>query len=160
MYPGFIPFSRGSLMMDTVLIGMALILPALGYSIYRVRQGSYNTHRIINSVIGSTLLVVVILFEIEVRLFGWRQQAEVSPYFGPALFWVLGIHIFFAVSASIALVLTFWGTFRNFKNINGNYNYPSSYRKSHARLGKITALLLMTTTITGSIFYYMAFIAI
>jgi putative membrane protein len=83
-FSGFSGFlgTRGSLMLDIVVVAMAVILPVLAYSIYLVRvRRRYELHKRIQLVLAVVLLVTVVLFEADVRINGWRDRAEPSPYY-------------------------------------------------------------------------------
>ena len=91
---GFLPFSRASLMMDIIALTMVVVIPLLLFSSYSVKlRSKYILHKRIQSILGGILLLVVILFEIDVRMNGWRHNAEDSPYYGTPLNIVLGVHL-------------------------------------------------------------------
>src|SRR5262245_25961901 len=79
---GFIPGSRGSLMVDVVFVAMFVVLPVLAASIYLVKyQRRYDLHKRLQIITASVLLVAVLLFELDIRLNGWEHRAGPSPYF-------------------------------------------------------------------------------
>lgn len=157
MFEGFIPGSRASFLMDALVIAMAFILVVLAFSIKQAQKKQYQNHKKIQVTCGIILILAVIAFEVEVRFFGWREHAKVSPYFDTTLFPFLYFHIVWATLAVI-----FWGMqiFQSFKNIGKNMARPPEYSAKHRRTGKISILLMFGTAVTGWIFYYMAFMAI
>jgi putative membrane protein len=153
---GFLPFSRASLMMDIVALSMLAVIPILLFSSYSVRlRKKYSLHKRIQSTLGLILLVVVVLFEIDVRFNGWRQIAEVSPYYGMPLNVVLAVHLVFAVSTSVLWIATFFGAVRNIPSPPG----PSKFSPAHRRLARFAVKGMVGTGITGWIFYWMAFVS-
>jgi len=153
---GFLPFSRASLMMDIIATSMLVVIPVLLFSSYSVRlKKKYLLHKRIQSCLGLVLLVVVILFEIDVRFNGWRQHAEVSPYYGIPLNTVLTIHVLFAVSTAFLWIATFFGALRHIPSPPG----PSTFSPKHRRLARYAVKGMVATGISGWVFYWMAFVS-
>jgi len=154
--PGFIPFARGSFMMDFVVVAMFAILPILSWSIYLVKvKRNYELHRKVQAVLGFTLLITVSLFEVDVRVNGWRHLALPSPYYYSILFPFLGIHLFFAISTSLLWTVTLWSAWKQFPYPTG----PGPYSMKHKKLAWLATGGMFMTSITGWTFYYLAFIA-
>src|SRR5437762_5634615 len=96
-YPGisgFVPGSRGSLMLDVVFLAMFVVVPLLAASIYLVKyRRHYALHKRLQLAMAAILLVAVLLFELDIRINGWQQRATGtpdqpgSPYFDPAHKW-------------------------------------------------------------------------
>src|SRR5947207_16005475 len=84
-YPGisgFVPGSRGSLMLDVVFAAMFVVVPVLAASVYLVKfRRQYALHKKLQLVMAAVLLAAVLLFEIDIRVNGWEQRAAPSPYF-------------------------------------------------------------------------------
>src|SRR5262245_50323542 len=82
-YPGlsgFIPGSRGLLMLDVVFLAMFAVVPLLMASIYLVKaQRRYALHKRLQLTTAIVLLVAVVLFELDIRINGWEARAEPSP---------------------------------------------------------------------------------
>lgn len=153
---GFIPGSRGSFMLDLVAIAMLAILPTLVFAINSVKKHlNYSLHKKIMLTVAIILGVAVVLFELEMRLVGWRQLAEPSPYFNTVLPWVLAIHLTFSISTTVLLFSTVWLALKNFPSPPT----PGQHSSKHKLLGKLTAVGLFLTSCTGWTFYYLAFIA-
>src|SRR6266568_3687669 len=87
-YPGisgFVPGSRGSLMLDVVFVTMFIVAPLLLASVYLVKyRRQYGLHKKLQLTMAAVLLVAVLLFEFDMRLNGWEERASPSPYFDPA----------------------------------------------------------------------------
>ena len=164
-YPGlsgFIPGARGSFMLDVVFLAMFLVVPVLIVSIYIVRtQHRYTLHKRLQLVTAAVLLVAVLLFEIDIRLHGWEERAEPSPYFDREREWTcpagisLIIHLCFAVPTLLLWIYTVVQALRKFSRPP----LPGLHSRAHARLGWLAAFGMTMTAITGWTFYWLAFVA-
>jgi uncharacterized membrane protein YozB (DUF420 family) len=149
--------TRGSLMLDVVFLATFAIVIVLAYSIYLVRfRKKYRWHARIQIVLFSVLLVAVTAFEIDIRFFtAWRKLAEPSPFYANG--WVdrmLAVHLCFSVPAPILWLATVVLGVRWF----GWDATPNRHAPRHRLLGWISAAVMVMTTTTGWIFYYMAFV--
>jgi uncharacterized membrane protein YozB (DUF420 family) len=153
--------TRASLMLDVVALAMLAVLPALAWSIYLVMfRRRYALHKRIQLALGIALLVTVALFEIDMRIGGWRHRAEASPYVSHAgsLDWVsivLAVHLCFAITAAllwIAVIVRALGSFPA-------PPAPSAHSAWHRRVGMMAAVDMVCTAVTGWVFYYLAFVA-
>lgn len=159
---GFIPFSRARFIMDFVAAAMAIIVPALLWSIVQVKAARYSLHKSVQLTLGAVLLVAVVLFEIDVRLNGWRPAAAASPYMTmlvagnwSVLELVLAVHLVFAVSATLLWTWVIIEALRRF----ASPPTPSAYSPRHKRLAWLATYDMCATTVTGWLFFWMAFIA-
>ena len=153
--------TRASLMLDVVAIAMVALLPVLGASIYLVAyRRQYALHKTLQLILGTGLLVIVALFEYDMRVAGWRHRAEASPYAGAdgAIDWVavaLVIHLCFAVTAAILWIVVIGRALFNFPSPP----VPSAHSAWHRRFGFAAAIDMVGTAVTGWVFYYLAFVA-
>lgn len=160
MYDGILG-TRASLMLDVVFLAMFIILPVLGLSIYLVKyRQKYLLHKRIQLALALVLAITVVIFEVDIRLFGWRDRAEPSPYYGaegevPWVFYSLIVHLFFAVSTAILWTVVTVRALRNFPCPPE----PNAHSHFHLRWGKLAAIDMLMTSLTGWLFYYLAFIA-
>ena len=153
---GLLPFSRGTLILDIISVGMLIVLPVLVYSLKLVRiDHNYEAHRKIQTGLTSLLAFLVICFEIEMRMINWREGAAASPYFTTILQPVLTIHLCFAISTSLLWALTFITAWKGFSRPA----QPNRFSHKHKILGRLTVIDTVCTGITGWFFYYIAFIA-
>ncbi|MCH2180452.1 MAG: DUF420 domain-containing protein [Mariniblastus sp.] len=153
---GFLP-SRGSLMLDTVVCAMFLVLLVLGISIYLVRsRREYRAHRAIQISLALILAVTVIAFEIDIRFFtDWRSAAEQSPFSASGLVDVsLWVHLAFAIPTPFIWAYVLFGAVLRFRPPE-----PGSYSRFHRTWGWIASLAMLMTALTGWVFYYLAFVA-
>lgn len=153
--PGFIPGSRGSFMLDLVAVAMLAILPAVAVAVKYAKRGSYRSHKTMMLVLSTILLVAVVAFELEMRFIGWTHLAAESPYSSTLLPYVLGVHICCSVTAAVFLPVTILSALKRFPVPPR----PSPYSPKHRSLGKISVVSLAATSVTGWLFYWMAFIA-
>jgi uncharacterized membrane protein YozB (DUF420 family) len=98
-----------------VAIAMFVILPALALGIQKVKvDRNYVTHKATTLAISITLAISVVLFEVEMRLVGWRHLAEKSPYYETYIFPTLSVHLFFSISTTLLLTATVYLATRKF----------------------------------------------
>jgi putative membrane protein len=164
-YPGiggFIPGSRGSLMLDVVFLAMFVVVPVLALSLYIVKvQRRYALHKWLQLTTAAVLLVAVLLFEFDIRVNGWEHRAEPSPYFDPAHKWTcpagagLIVHLFFAVPTLLVWVYVVVAALRSFSKPPA----PGRHSRQHAWTGWLAAIGMAMTALTGWIFYWLAFVA-
>ena len=155
--PGFLPFSdRSFFMMDFVCLAMFLVLPAIAFGLYMARfKRSYEFHKKWQLSLAIILLVTVVFFELEVRLSDWQEAAKLSPFYENFLYPTLIIHLIFAITTVILWGVCILGALRRFNNPPK----PGIYSKSHKLLGRMSAIGMLGTAITGWTFYYIAFVA-
>lgn len=153
--------TRASLMLDVVALAMVIVLPLLGVSVYLVKfRRRYALHKKIQLILGIVLLVVVGLFEFDMRIGGWSHRAEASPYAGHEgstdwVFVTLAIHLFFAVTAALLWIVVIARALVNFPKPPA----PSAHSAWHRRFGAAAAIDMACTAVSGWVFYYLAFVA-
>jgi putative membrane protein len=159
---GFIPGSRGSLMLDVVFTAMFVVVPVLAVSIYLVKwRRQYAIHKKLQLVMAAVLLAAVLLFEIDIRFYGWKERAAPSPYFDADHKWScpagisLIVHLCFAVPTLVLWIVVVAAALRNFSRPPA----PGLHSRWHARWGMIAAVGMALTAVTGWLFYWMAFVA-
>lgn len=163
MYGGFNGFlgTRASFMLDVVFLAMFAVMPALIWSVWLVRyRRNYVWHKRIQLALAAVLAVTVLIFEIDIRVHGWRERAVESPYYGTTteqglVFTVLYIHLFFAVTTAVLWTVVVARALRRFPSPP----LPSEHSTSHVFWGRLAAIDMGMTTVTGWTFYYLAFAA-
>ena len=158
---GFLP-GRASLMLDVIVVAMFFVLLALGYSIYSVKyRQQYQRHKLIQISLASMLLTVLLLFEIDVHFIDkWMVRADPSPYFDAAtrsglVVYALAIHLVFATTTFALWLTVILRASRHFPRPPG----PNEHSRFHRRWGTAAALDMVMTTLTGWLFYWLAFVA-
>jgi hypothetical protein len=145
-------------MLDIVFLATFAVLVAMSISIYLVkRRRRYRLHSRIQLILFVILMITVTAFEIELQLFtDWRKLAAPSPYMASG--WVdriLAIHLCFSIPTPLLWLAAVVLGFRWF----GWAAEPNANSRKHQVLGWTCAVFTALTTVTGWIFYYMAFVA-
>ena len=161
-FPGIDGFlgTRGSLMLDAVFLAMFLVVPMLGWSIMQAKRGHYLLHKRIQVTLGLVLLVAVTAFELEMRLVGWSERAEASPYWtGPNwddwVHYSLGIHLFFAIPTALLWLFVIVRALQQFPKPPA----PGPHSAAHRFWATLASFEMLMTAVTGWIFYWLAFVA-
>ncbi|HEX5472659.1 MAG TPA: DUF420 domain-containing protein [Lacipirellulaceae bacterium] len=159
IYPGIDGFlgSRASLMLDVVCLSMIGVVLVLGWSIYQVKlRRNYRLHKWTQITLGIILLIVVILFEIDVRLHGWEGRAagKIGGHPPSIVFTALYVHLVFSISTVILWPITIGFAAKNF----GVPPRPGPHSRIHIPLARTAAADMVLTAITGWIFYWLAFV--
>lgn len=151
--------TRASLGMDVVLVGLLALLPILAWSIHLVRhRRNYVLHRRLQLLIAAVLLAAIVVFEIDIRLISdWRLRAAAggNPWWPTGVLAALGIHLIFAVSSLVLWVWVLWEAVRLFPRPLA----PGTHGPRHRFLARLAACDLVLTAVTGSVFYWLAFVA-
>ena len=143
--------------MDVVLVGLIATLPLLAWSIRLVRtRRDYAGHKRLQLVIVGALLAAIAVFEIDIRLLSdWKARAAPSPYWPGGVLVSLGIHLVFAVSTLVLWAWVVWEAWRRFPSPPA----PGEHGPRHRAMARLAALDLLLTAITGTVFYWLAFVA-
>lgn len=153
--------TRASLMLDVVVVAMVVVLPVLGWSIVLVRyRRRYALHKRIQLLLAVVLLATVALFEADMRLNGWEDRARPSPYYREPpdmslVHQVLAVHLFFAVTTAALWIAVTYRALRRFSQPPA----PGEHSRSHVFWGRLAALDMVATAVTGWLFYALAFVA-
>ena len=142
-------------MFDILAVAMLVIVPTLMWSICQVRRHQrYALHKKVQVSLGGVLLAVVTLFEVDVRINGWKHLAEASRFYDTVLFPVLYVHLFFSISTALLWIWTILFALRYFDR----NPVPNTYSPRHRRLARLAALFTCCTAVTGWTFYVLAFL--
>lgn len=158
-YPGFDGFlgTRATLLLDLLVLAMALVLVVLAWSIYQVKyQRRYQLHKWVQIVLACILLVAVALFELDIRLHGWEERAagELGGSASSMVWTSLYVHLVFAVTTVILWPVVIVRAVRGFPSPP----LPSPHSQSHKFWAWVAAGDMLMTTLTGWLFYYLAFV--
>jgi putative membrane protein len=159
MYSGLDGFlgTRASIMLDVVFVAMFAVLPILAWSIYLVKvRRSYQLHKQVQITVGVVLLAAVTMFEVDMRVSGWRHRAVASPYWASGTVdRALAVHLVFAVTTAVLWIVVMVRALRNY----ASPPLPGPHSRWHKRWGWIAAIDMALTSLTGWIFYWLAFAA-
>lgn len=148
--------TRASLGMDVVLVGLLAVLPLLAWSVSLVRRGRYALHRALQVSIALLLLAAIVVFEVDIRLVSdWKLRAAPSPHWPRGVLAALGIHLLFAVSTLGLWVWVMIEALRRFPVPTA----PGTHGPRHTRWARLAAADLVLTAVTGSWFYWLAFVS-
>jgi len=150
--PGFLG-TRADLMTDVVVVGFVAIPPLLWWSAGRARQGHHQLHRAVQSATLAVLTVLLVLFELNIRLRGesvfLSGEAEASLFLRASLYF----HLFCAVATFLgwaALVAISWPRFGR--------ALPGGFSARHRLCGRAVIAGTVLTALTGAELYAVAFV--
>lgn len=156
MAQGFLGTSA-SIMLDVVVVSLLLVVPVLVYSIWIVRwRRKYLLHKRIQLVLGVVLAVVVVLFEVDIRLAGgfWEMAKDSAYYETAFLRNLLYVHLFFSISTVVIWLITYLTALRFFPRPPR----PGAFSQTHKILGWVAVVDMVATVVTGLMVYYYGFI--
>ncbi len=155
---GFLPY-KATFMLDVAVIAVFLVLPILIFGLYQAYKKNYLFHAKIMTALGIVVFIVVVAFEIDIRLQGGiksiLEKADRILAYTPAFEKLLFVHIFFSISTCIIWVITTFGAIKHFGFQNP---MPNAYSKKHKILGKLSTIGVLGVAITGVWVYYMGFV--
>ncbi len=155
---GFLGFGA-SFMLDFVLVALVLVVPIVLLGIFLAKKKSYKPHSRVMFLISFILLLVVLLFELDMRLHGGIHGiAEASgkgsnvktPFFTALLY----THLFFSFSGCLLWGGTVWGALKHF---HWQAPAPTPYGMIHRQKAAVSVFFLFGIVITGVLVYYFAF---
>jgi len=147
--------TKALLFMDVVTIYFALLPFLLAYSIYFAIKKEYKKHFISQSAILVLTLVLVLVFEIGVRLTGgFLEYAKESSISYDFLFMFLIVHIIIAILAVAGWLYLFISSYKEYKS-NGYSNFKNT---KHKKIAKAIFAALTITSIMGVSIYIFLFI--
>ena len=143
-------------MIDLVVVAMIGVVILLGLSIALVRYWKcYAWHKRIQLALAIAVGLLVALFEAEMRIIGWRWRAESSPFYDTLVMPALAIHITFAASTLVLWIKVTLSALLRFEHGPS----PGPHSTSHRFWGRLAALDMVCTAVSGWIFYWLAFVA-
>ncbi len=150
-------------MLDFVVCALALVVPLLLWSLWLVKfKRQYALHKRLQIALGIILLVAVTAFEVDVQMVhgGWesivaKQQLSPEALAGKITAvrpWLL-VHLVFAVTTPVLWTVTLVLALRRFNSPP----VPGKHSRLHKTLGWASAIDITLTSVTGLLFYYVAF---
>jgi len=161
MQDGFLGY-RTSFMLDFVVVALVAVVPLLILSLWTVKaRRNYRGHRNLQLLLATVLLAAVVAFEIDLHWIqgGWQKiVAKRVPALSDAdmatVRLALRIHLVFAITTPLLWIATIALALRKFRQPP----VPGPHSPTHKVLGWLSALDLTLTSVTGLIFYYLAFV--
>lgn len=160
---GFLGFDA-SFMLDVVVVALVLIVPVQLWSIRLAKGGRYSLHKRVQLALAGILLLAVGAFEIDLQWLhgGWEnvvnKQSDSPRLSAEDLLrvrQVLWVHLIFAVTTPLFWGVTIVLALRRMPAPPA----PCGHSRLHRKLGWLSAVDLILTSVTGMAFYYFAFIA-
>lgn len=159
---GFLGYPT-TFMLDFVVCALVLVVPLLLLSLWLVKfRRKYLAHKRLQIVLGVVLLAAVTAFEVDVQLVhgGWEKivakqnldEAALAAKIASVRPWLL-VHLVFAVTTPFLWVATIVLALRRF----GSNPMPGAHSKLHSLLGWASTIDITLTSVTGLLFYYVAF---
>jgi hypothetical protein len=159
---GFLGYPT-TFMLDFVVCALVLVVPLLLYSLWLVKvRRRYLAHKRLQIALGLILLTAVTAFEVDVQIVhgGWENivaqqqldQTQLAAKISSARPWLL-VHLLFAVTTPVLWAVTMTLALRRF----GRTPVPGPHSRLHATLGWASTIDITLTSITGLLFYYVAF---
>lgn len=151
-------------MLDFVVCALVLIVPLLLFSLWLVKvRKNYAGHMKLQLTLGVVLLVAVTAFEVDVQLMhgGWENivaqqqlpETEFAAKISAVRPW-LQVHLVFAITTPVLWIVTIVLALKRF----GKNPQPGSHSRVHSLLGWASTIDITLTSVTGLLFYYMAFV--
>jgi uncharacterized membrane protein YozB (DUF420 family) len=142
--------------MDVVVVAIILTPLLFIWAVRLARRGQYVRHRNLQTGLLGTLLVAVVLFELDIRLSGGTQAFMAgSPYLGSALLsWLLRVHVLVAVLTFglwCFLVVQAWRARMDL--------HPALFTSLHRRRGYWVFAGTVFTAVSGVWLYWLGFVA-
>lgn len=159
---GFLGYPT-TFMLDFVVCALLLVVPLLLLSLWLVKfRRQYLAHKRLQIILGVVLLAAVTAFEVDVQLVhgGWEKivakqnldEAALAAKIASVRPWLL-VHLVFAVTTPLLWVATIVLALKRF----GSNPMPGAHSKLHSLLGWASTIDITLTSITGLLFYYVAF---
>lgn len=159
---GFLGYPT-TFMLDFVVCALALIVPVLLWSLWLVKfRRRYLAHKRLQIALGIILLLAVTAFEVDVQMVhgGWENivaKQQLSPEaltkkINAVRPWLL-VHLVFAVTTPLLWIVTITLALRRFNNPPA----PGTHSRLHKTLGWASTIDITLTSVTGLLFYYVAF---
>ena len=148
--------TEADVLVDTIIVAIVLVVPALLVSWRLARRGRYTAHRNIQLSLAAALGVALALFEYDLYLLGGAEGLFApSVHAGSAaLNGLLRVHLSFSISTAVIWVTLIASSLWRFPNPPT----PNAFSRAH-RLGGWAGMLgMIGTGITGLALYLLAFV--
>lgn len=148
--------TRADWLMDLVIVSLVVIVPVILYSWGIARKRNYLGHKRIQVWLTAILTVVVLLFEVDIRLAGGMAALfKGSRFANTALLdGTTYVHLFFSVTTSIIWIALIILSLRRF-------DHPprpnKAFSATHKFWGKIGMVWMIMTGVTGLGLYILGF---
>ena len=149
---GFLGFGA-PFALDFIIVALACVLPVLLASILAIRSGHQKAHRSLQIALTTALTLVLILFEWQIRsLGGWREIVAYRKFTNEETAVVggtLAVHLVFSVTTPLLWIAAL---------VTSSAAWEGLRKRRHHWLGRLAAADLLMTTLTGWLWYWVAFV--
>ena len=148
--------SRADALMDLVILSLVIIIPIVIYSWNTVRKKKFKKHKNTQIILFVVLLIVVMLFELDMKAHGGIFEMVKGSRFENTTFMSVSIyfHTFLSITTSLIwFILIVFSVFKFDKTPK-----PNSFSKTHKLWGKIGMIDMILTGITGVQLYIIGFV--
>ncbi len=152
--PGFLG-TKAFMYLDLVTLYFAMLPFLLAFSIRYALKKEYEKHYRSQIIIFMVSLVVVVVFEIGVRLSGGFTEftkESTLPYTFLSVF--LGIHILIALLSIVLWVIVLYTSLQEYRSGRD----MAAFARSHKRKARVLFIGLTVTSITGVMIYIFLFV--
>ncbi len=155
MFPQGFLGTRADILTDLITVGYGLIPLILYLSSLRARRGEYRLHRNVQCICLAALTVILVLFEVNIRMRGGSDALYVASSFAetPILRITLLVHLAIAVSTYLGWLGLTVASWRRFE-----LTLPGSFGSLHRTLGRWIIAGNIATAITGAWLYIVGFV--
>ena len=137
--------------LDLATIYFAVLPFLLAFSIYLAVKKKYKQHFISQAMILITTLLIIVIFEIGIRISGgFLEYSKYSSISFEFMFIFLIIHILIAIIAVAGWLFLFISSYRAYKNNTFDTN-------KHKKIGKAIFMALTISSIMGICLYLFLF---
>lgn len=144
--PGFYG-TRADILVDIVITSLVVIIPVILWSWKKVREKGYLHHRNIQLVLTGVLVLVLIVFETDLRYAGGIFAiTQGSRYAGtPLLLASIYIHMTFSISTAVIWLGLIFSSMLKFPRPPA----PNQFSRFHRFWGRLGMIDLILTGLTG-----------
>ncbi len=148
--------TQADILMDVIIVALPVVLGAMVWAIYRARARQWTAHRNVQVALAALLFVVVTALEIDIHyMAGDVLELGAASRFEPeTLRLLLDVHLVFSTSTAILWVGLIAWSLKRF----GNPPRPSSASGRHRFWGRVAAIDMALTAVTGLGFYVACFV--
>jgi len=147
--------TRAPLFMDVVTLYFAVLPFLVAFSIYLATQGKYQKHFKSQMAVFVMSLLMVVIFEIGVRIDGgfnvYMQESSIF-YTGAVVYLV--VHILFALMTMVAWGITIYSSYKAYRE----EGMGAPYFKLHKKRARWVFLAIVINSIMGTLMYPILFV--
>lgn len=147
--------TKAPFFLDIATIYFAILPLLLLISIFQAKNKNYELHFKLQSIILSLTLIIIVLFEIGVRVTGgfitYTENLNFLSY--KFLLIVLIIHVIIAIIALAGWLYLYINSYKKYKK-----NIQDIFNSKHKKIGKTIFLLLSVSSLIGILLYIFIFV--